>query len=82
MRKNQNLIVGLMSAPWWISLILLIVVNIIIQAIIPAFLSARASTGPTGELLTGGYSGAKNGLSMMFSMVLCFTMAISFIRKR
>jgi len=80
-RGNHGIIEVLMLVPWWISLILLIMVNIIIQVIVPMVLSARAANGPTGELLTGGWEGAKNGLSMMFSMVLFFTMSISLIRQ-
>jgi hypothetical protein len=80
-REKQGILEDLMSVPWWISLILLIVVNAIIQVVIPVVLTARASGGPTGELLTVGYKGAKNSLSMMFSMALFFTMLISFVRQ-
>jgi len=80
-RKAKNsLFEDLICAPWWVSLVVLIIGNIGLRLIIPAYFQASASSGPAGAALTKGIGGAMPTIANMFSLVVVIAMLFSLIR--
>lgn len=77
-RERTSLIEDLISAPWWVSLIVLVFGNIVIRFIIPEWFSGEERTpGQIGVLLSGGIANTMPMIANMFSMVAGFTLILS-----
>lgn len=76
--RNNNMLENLMKTPWWVSIIVLIIVNAIIQIFIPMYIESMMIS-PLGKTITDGYNSAKNNLSAMFSLALIGTAVFSII---
>ena len=81
--KNQeSLIEMLMMLPWWVSLIVMVVGNIILRSIIPSFYESRVSTGGLlAGAISNGVNGAMPAIANMFTLVMAVTLGVSLIRS-
>jgi uncharacterized membrane protein YtjA (UPF0391 family) len=68
-------------APWWASVIVCLVGNLVIWVLIPAYFEANRPGGVTDGMLTGGYAGAKPYISKMFNMVMVVVFVLSLINN-
>lgn len=66
-------------APWWVSLVVCIIGNLIIWFAIPAYLEANNSIGITSGLLINGYSGAKPVLANFFNLAMAIVFGFSLL---
>lgn len=80
-RGNESFLETLVYAPWWVSLILLIVGNIGIRLIVPSLFEARAGSGPIGGMISGSVNGAMPLIANMFTLVMLFALSFSLIRS-
>jgi hypothetical protein len=85
-RSRTTLVEDVIMAPWWISLVLWVIGNLIILFAIPAYLEANISTGILGGMLTNGYAGAQPVLVKFFNLVMAivfgFSLLNNFVFKR
>lgn len=86
-RKDRTTLAeDLIMAPWWVSLVVCFIGNLIIWFAIPAYLEANNPAGITSGMLTGGYVGAKPLLAKFFnlamSIVFGFSLLYNFVLKR
>lgn len=85
--RRTSLAEDLMMAPWWVSVVLCIIGNIVIWFVIPGYLEANRPGGITANMLTGGYEGAKPIVSKFFNLAMALVFVFSlfnsyFVKKR
>lgn len=78
-RGKTSLAEDLIMAPWWVSLIVFAIGNVIIWFVIPAYLEANNPAGVTSGMLTGGYAGAKPGLAKFFNLAMAIVFGFSLL---
>ena len=78
-RGRTSLAEDLIMAPWWLSLVVCAIGNVIIWLAIPAYLEANNPTGVTSGMLTGGYAGAKLGLAKFFNLAMVIVFGFSLL---
>ena len=69
----------LIMAPWWVSVVVCLVGNVVIWWIIPAYFEANRHGGVTGGLLPDGYAGAMPTIAKMFNLVMGIVIAFSLL---
>ena len=81
--KNQeSLIEMLMMLPWWVSLLVMVVGNIVLRLIIPSFYESRVGTGGLlAGAISNGVNGAMPAIANMFTLVMAVTLSVSLIRS-
>jgi len=83
---RTSLAEDLIMAPWWVSLVLWVIGNLIILVAIPAYLEANMPAGVLGGMLTNGYAGAQPVLVKFFNLVMAivfgFSLLNNFVLKR
>jgi len=83
---RTSLAEDLIMAPWWLSLVLWVIGNLIILVAIPAYLEANNPNGVASGMLTGGYAGAKPILTKFFNLAMAivvgFSLLYNFVLKR
>lgn len=78
MRYQRNSFAeNLIMAPWWVSIVVCAIGNIVIWFVIPEYLEANKSGGITGGMLTGSYAGAQPFLAKMFNLAMAIVFAFS-----
>jgi hypothetical protein len=84
--RRTSLAEDLMMAPWWVSIVVCAIGNIVIWLIIPEYLEANRPGGVMDGMLVGGYAGAQLGLSKMFilamAIVFVFSLVFNFVLKK
>lgn len=85
-RKNRNsLAEELIMAPWWVSVLICLIGNVIIWWLLPGYFEANRHGGVTGNLLPDGYAGAKSFLARIFNLVMgiviLFSLVFNFVIK-
>ncbi len=80
-RSDESPLETLMYLPWWVSLVLLIVGNIGIRMIIPAYFHENTSKGLMGGMLSGAVEGAMPFIANMFTMVMVVALGLSLFRE-
>lgn len=85
-RGRTSLAEDLIMAPWWVSVVVCLIGNIVIWWILPAYLEVNRHGGVTGGMLPDGYAGAKLVLGKMFNLamgiVIAFSLLFNFVLKR
>lgn len=77
MSRRSTLVEDVLRAPWWISLILLILGNFFINRVLPMWFGGDRANGPIGALMPGAINQAIPMLSTMVSLVFGFTLLIT-----
>ena len=72
----------LINAPWWISIIIMIVGNGLIRIGIPAWFNEGRAPGTIGNMLRGGIAESIPLIANMFTAIMLFTAALAFIKGR
>lgn len=80
-RSRTALVEDVIMAPWWVSLVLWVIGNLIILFAIPAYLEANIPAGILGGMLTNGYSGAQPVLVKFFNLVMAIVFGFSLLNN-
>jgi hypothetical protein len=80
-RDKTTTMENLIMAPWWVSLVVCVIGNLIIWFAIPAYLEANNPAGITSGMLTNGYAGAKPVLVNFFNMVMAIVFGFSLLNN-
>lgn len=79
-KRNQSFAEVLISAPWWISAILLIIGNIGIRVFIPMWFSGQRTPGQVGSMLSTAVTQAMPAVANLFTLAFGGLMFMSIAR--
>ncbi|MDR3578658.1 MAG: DUF2726 domain-containing protein [Oryzomonas sp.] len=82
MAKDESLFESLIKAPWWVSATVLVLGNLFIRLIIPAWFSGGRTQGPLGPAIHGAFAQAMPLVANLFSIVIVGAMIFSLIREK